>query len=112
MFIYGVYHICEKIQVSNLTGLVKIQTGSVLTPAFDCKANAEIDVTITLDDAFENIPTNIFVYATSKSSGATSFDVISAVAISNTQILIRLFSHYNVNRQGDIVQCRYIAVFS
>lgn len=97
---------------SNLTGLAKIQTGSVLTPAFDCKANSEIDVTITLDNAFENIPTNIFVSAMSKSSGLTSFDVISAVAISNTQVLIRLFSHYNINRQGDIVQCRYIAVFS
>ena len=112
VLIYTFYHYAVPDANSNLTGLSKIQTGSVLTPAFDCKANSEIDVTITLDNAFENIPTNIFVSAMSKSSGITSFDVISAVAISNTQVLIRLFSHYNVNRQGDIVQCRYIAVFS
>ena len=97
---------------SNLTGLAKIQTGSVLTPAFDCKANSEIDVTITLENGFSDIPTNIFMCATSKSGGLTSFDIVSAVIISNTQVLIRLFSHYNINRQGDIVQCRYIAVFS
>lgn len=105
MFTYGVYHICEKIQVSNLARII---TGTVLSQPFDCVANSEID--LTFSEEFPSVPKEIFASITSQNDKLTSYEICSVSIISRSQYAIRLKCNYNNNRKGDVVRCYYIAI--
>lgn len=107
MFTYGVYHICEKIQVSNLTTLFTVKSYSVPGVNVPAISTADIDLDVTLSgysaigivgirlNSYKKV---VLVYAditSSKSAKVRVFNTLSTSDQTGDSVVLRILYRKN-----------------
>lgn len=94
MFTYGVYHICEKIQVSNFK-IIETGISNVSIPA-----NGDGSVSVVFQKRFETIPTVTFSLVNSiNASGTWGYNTISISGLTETGFIANVHNLESLKRE-------------
>ena len=98
MFTYGVYHICEKIQVSNLAGLKVVSRGRMFAPSGAWTANKAVDITVS----DQNVKSSDTLLACININGASGDKIGSRFFISDGKIICNCMPTINLSESVSV----------
>lgn len=98
MFTYGVYHICEKIQVSNLAGLKVVSRGRMFAPSGAWTANKAVDITVS----DPNVKSSDLLLACININGASGDKIGSRFFIADGKIICNCMPTINLSESVSV----------